>query len=118
MIWFAVGLGTVVAVNVSAEVDAASVVPSVAGAPLTPKNAKVTSSGVSTHLAAVPVPVNVPLAQTPFAGTCCSQGRPLALSGVAPGMQLKMSPSKTGKPAALLISAALAAPCANAAWAR
>src|SRR5437016_5256023 len=114
MIWLAVGLGTLVAVNVSAEVEAvsgpASLTGGVAVVPRTPKKAKVTSTGVSTHLAAVPVPVNVPLAQTPFAGTCCSQGRPLALSGVAPGMQLKMSPSKTGKPPALLISAALAAP--------
>jgi len=81
----AVGLATVVAVNVSAEVDAASVFPSVAGAPRTPKNAKVTSSGFSTHIGVAPVPVKVPLAQTPFAGTGCSHGRPLALSEETPG---------------------------------
>ena len=75
----AVGLATVVAVNVSAEVDAASVFPSVAGAPRTPKNAKVTSSGFSTHVAVAPVPVKVPLAQTPFAGR--QQALPIEVDG-------------------------------------
>src|ERR1700704_845939 len=100
MIWSAVGFGTVVAVNVSADVEAASVAASLTGGvfvvPRTPKNAEVTSTGSSTHLAAVPVPVNLLFTQTPFAGTACSQGRPFALSALAPGMQLKMSPSNTG----------------------
>ncbi len=94
----AVGFATVAAVKVSTEVAATSAAPSVPVAPVprTPKNAEVTSTGVSTHRAAAPVPVSVPLAQIPLVGTACSQGRPLALSAVAPGMQLMMSPSNAG----------------------
>src|SRR3954467_2702168 len=99
-IWRAVGLATPELAAAVSEEDplraVASALSVVLFAPVMPNMGMVTRTGVSPG----------------------SQGRPLALSGVAPGMQLWMSPSKTPKPAPLLTSATALYPCLNAACAR
>src|SRR5450432_4742220 len=96
-IWLAVALGMVRAVpgvsEVAARIAAAS---AVLGGPFRPYIGMVTSTGVS------PTP----------------QGRPLALSGVAPGMQLWIGPSKMPGPLALFSRMTPTAPKWKAACAR